>query len=180
MKDRKLALRYARALLSALHDPAILEKTDAFLAALARALEGSAELRSALLDPAVPRGVRKRVLAAIAERNGLPREVRNFLATLTDNNRISALASIATVFHEELEKKMGVVPAELITAAPVGDELLTRAQATLERVTGRRVRLTSRVDATLIGGAVTRVGSTVYDGSLRRQIDQLRRKMAEG
>lgn len=178
MKDRKLALRYARALLSALDDPAELERTDAFLTELARAMESSNELRTAMLDPAVPRSARKKVLRSLAEKEALPKEVGNFLATLTDNNRIPALESIAEVFHAELEKKMGVVPAELTTATPVGDDLLARARAALEKVTGSRVRLTHQVDSGLIGGAITRIGSTVYDGSLRTQIDQLRRKMA--
>jgi F-type H+-transporting ATPase subunit delta len=180
MKDRKLAFRYARALLSVLDDPTILERTDDFLIALAQAVESSADLRSTMFDPVIPRSVREKILRALTEQHDLPVEVGNFLATLLDNNRIPALTAIAQVFHEEREKKMGVVAAELTTAAPVSEQLKARAQSVLERVTGRRVRLTHHVDPALIGGAVTTVGSTVYDGSLRTQIDQLRRKMADG
>ena len=180
MKDRKLAFRYARALLSVTHDPVTLERIDEFLTALARALEHSSDLRSAMLDPAVARPARTRVLRSMVEQNGLPTELGNFLATLVDNNRIAALDAIAAVFHEERERQQGIVAAELTTATPITEEMKQRAQGALERVTGARVRLTCNVEPSLIGGAVTKIGSTVYDGSLRRQLKQLRRRMAEG
>ena len=180
MKDRKLAFRYARALLSVIHDPATLERTDDFLTALALALHDSPELRSAMLDPAVPRSARIQALRSMVEHGGLPVEVGNFLATLVDNNRIGALDAIAAVFHEERERKQGIVAAEMTTATPIDDEMKQRAKHALERVTGATVHLTCNVEPDLIGGAVTKIGSTVYDGSLRSQLEQLKRKMVEG
>ena len=180
MKDRKLAFRYVRALLSAIAEPATLERIDVFLTELAEALEAAPDLRSAMLDPAVPRPARKRILRAMVERTGLPRELANFLDTLVDNNRIGILRSIAAVFHEERERRQGIVAAEITTATPLDAELRTRAQTAMERVTGARVRMTFSVQPELIGGAITRIGSTIYDGSLRSQLEQLRRKMAEG
>jgi len=180
MKDRKLAFRYARALLSVIHDPDTLERIDELLTALVQALEDSPDLRSAMLDPALPRPARTKVLRSMVEQNGLPPEVGNFFATVVDNNRIAALDAIATVFHEERERQQGIVAAEMTTAIPITDEMKQRAKSALERVTGAKVRLTCNVEPDLIGGAVTRIGSTVYDGSLRSQLEQLRRKMAEG
>jgi len=180
MKDRKLAMRYARALLSVLDDPVVLERTDAFLAALGGAIEASADLRAALLDPAVPRAARKKILRGLAEQRGLPATVASFLGTVVDNNRVAALPVIAAVFHEERERRMGVVAAELTTATPLGKDLQERARAAVERLTGSRVRLTCRVEPALIGGAVTRIGSTIYDGSLRTQLDRLKRRMVAG
>ena len=180
MKDRKLALRYARALLSVIDDPTTLERIDELLAALTQALEDSPDLRSAMLDPAVPRSARTQLLRSLVEQNGLPVEVGNFFATLVDNNRIDALDAIAVVFHEERERQQGIVAAEMTTATPITDEMKRRAQGVLERVTGAKVRLTCNVESDLIGGAVTKIGSTVYDGSLRSQLEQLRRKMADG
>lgn len=180
MKDRKLALRYARALLSVIDDPSTLERIDEFLAALVQALDESPDLRSAMLDPAVPRSARTKLFRSMVEQNGLPTEVGNFFATLVDNNRIAALDAIAAVFHEERERQQGIVAAEMTTATPITEEMKQRARTALERVTGAKVRLTCNVEPELIGGAVTKIGSTVYDGSLRSQLQQLKRKMVEG
>jgi len=180
MKDRKLAFRYARALLSVVEDPATLERIDQFLAALAGAMEDSPELRSAMLDPAIPRSARKKVFRALVEQNGLPIELTNFLSALVDNNRVGSLDAIAQVVHEERERRIGVVPAEVTTATPLSDELKDRARDAVERLTGKKVRLVCNVEPGLLGGAVTKIGSTVYDGSLRSQLEQLKRKMAQG
>jgi F-type H+-transporting ATPase subunit delta len=179
MKDRKLASRYAGALLSVFPDPAQAEPTDQFLTEIGRAMHESEELRDILLDPAHPRTARIAVLHAMAERRGMPRQVLNFLSTIIDHNRGSAIPAIAEVFHEERERAMGIVPAEITTAAPLSDPLKERAQNTVEKLTGKKVRLTCQVEPGLLGGAVTKIGSKVYDGSLRSQLDKLRRRMSE-
>lgn len=179
MKDRKLATRYARALLSAIPDPDRARETDLFLSALREAIEESATFRDLLLDPATARARRKGMLRELARSGDQPPQVENFLATIVDNNRAASLPSIARVFHEELQKRMGVVAVEITSAAPLPDDLHARARQALERATGRKVRLETSVDPSLIGGAVTRVGSVVYDGSLRTQLERLRRRMAE-
>lgn len=180
MKDRKLASRYAHALLSVLRDPGTQERADSFLTALAHAFETSTELRDAMLNPAVARPDRVAILRAIAELHQMPNEVANFLETLVANNRTAALPSIALVFHEEREREQGIVPAELTTAVPIADPVKERARTTLEQMTGRSVQLTFSVEPALLGGAVTRVGSMIYDGSLRGQLERLKRRMAEG
>ena len=180
MRDRKLAMRYARALLSVLEDPAVLEQTDAFLTTLGTAVDSTPDLRARLLDPAVPRSERTKILRGLADRRKLPAAVGNFLATLVDNNRVGALPVVAVVFHEERERRTGVVSAELTTATPLGADLEKRAREAVERLTGQPVRLTCRVEPGLIGGAVTRIGSTIYDGSLRTQLATLKRRMAAG
>ena len=179
MRDRKLASRYAGALLSLLPDPAQAERTDEFLTALGDAMQAAGEFRDVMLDPAFPRSSRKAVLRELAERRGLPREVSNFMGTLVDNNRVGALPVIAQVFHEEREEAIGVVPAEMTTAQPLEDEQRQRARAVLEKLTGRKVRLDCRVEPDLLGGAVTKIGSKVYDGSLRSHLIELRRRMAQ-
>ena len=179
MRDRKLASRYAGALLSVLSDPAQAEATDEFLAALRGAMQESGEFRAVMLDPAVPRSSRKAVLRELAEGHGLPRPVSNFMETLVDNNRVPALPVIAEAFHEAREEAMGVVPAELTTARPLEAPLRERAQAALEKLTGRKVRLDCRVEPDLLGGAVTKIGSKIYDGSLRSHLTELRRRMGQ-
>lgn len=179
MKDRKLATQYARALLACLPGVDSAEQADQFLSALRRAIDESEELRGLMLDPAFPRSARSAVLVALAERHGMPRQVVNFLRIVVDHGRTPALASIAQLFHEERERAAGILPAEIATAAPLSEELKHRAGLALERATGKRIRLSSRTDPSLIGGAVTKVGSVVYDGSLRTRLDRLRESMVQ-
>lgn len=179
MRDRRLALRYARALLAALTDPAQAESADQFLTALGQAVDQSDELRDLLLDPAVSRAQRIDVLSTLASTAGQPQGVTNFLAALVENNRAAALPTIATVFHEEREAAAGIVPAEITTAEPLNTEMQTRARAAIKSRTGREVDLVCKVEPGLLGGAVTRIGSTVYDGSLRNQLVQLRRQLSQ-
>jgi F-type H+-transporting ATPase subunit delta len=178
MKDRKLATRYARALLASLPAEQA-EQADRFLTALREATDQSAEFRDLMLDPAVPRTTRNSVLRALAEQHDMPRLVLNFLATVVDHNRTSSLPSIAEVFREERERAAGILPAEITTAVPLTDDLRERTRLALEQATGQKIRLTAKTDNGLIGGAVTRVGSTVYDGSLRTQLNRLREKMTQ-
>lgn len=179
MKDRKLALRYARALLSSLPAGSDSASVDAFLGALGESLESAPHLRDTLLNPAVPRTARKQVLHDLAKGRSLPSQVGHFLSVILDNGRLGSLPAIAAAFREVREAAAGVVPATLTTAAPLTPELERRTMAALERLTGRKVRLQTRVDPSLVGGAVTQIGSTVYDGSLRTQLTRLRRIMTQ-
>jgi F-type H+-transporting ATPase subunit delta len=176
MKDRKLAMRYARALFAALPDPAALEAADTVLGSIARAVSSHPGLEHFLVNPAVPRRAKGSVLAKLAGGGSAP--VVSFLSVVVDHGRAPQLPAIAEAFHGLREEAQGVMPASITTAAPMPPELEAAARATLERVTGKRIRLTAAVDAGLLGGAVTQIGSTVYDGSLRTQLANLRRRMA--
>jgi F-type H+-transporting ATPase subunit delta len=179
MKDRKVATRYARALLEALPDDKGAEEADRFLTGLSRALDESDEFRTLIFNPAVPRQARLSVLEGLAAQHGMHEFVANFLRTIVAKNRAGSIASIAEVFHEERERAAGIVPAEITTAIPLTDDLVQRARTALERATGKRVQLTTKTDPELLGGAVTRLGSTMYDGSLRTQLARLRTKMMQ-
>jgi F-type H+-transporting ATPase subunit delta len=179
MTDRKLASRYARALLSSLSDSHLAEQADRFLNAIREALYESAEFRDLLYDPSVPRATRAQVLRTLADQAQMPAQVANFMATIVDHNRTTSLPSIAELFHEVREEAAGIVPAEITTATPMSGELKERTMRALEQMTGRKVRLTAHVDPEILGGAVTQVGSNVYDGCLKTQLDQLRRKMTQ-
>ncbi len=180
MKDRKLATRYARALLSALPDADTKQTASEFLTALAEAMERSPELRDVLLNPAYKRSQRKAVLDGLADTYHAPAKVKSFLGVVIDQGRTDHLPSIAVVFREVLEESAGIVAVTVDTAMKMSSEQEATAQTTLEKLTGRQVRLTVNVDTTLIGGAVARVGSMVYDGSLKTQLNLLRRRMSGG
>lgn len=178
MKDRKLATRYARALFTALPEPASAESADTFLTALVRALSRSPELQGLLANPAIPRRAKTMVLAKLADAHGAPRLVKSFLAVLVDQGRTSHLQQIAEAFHAAREAGLGIVNASITAALPLSAEVEERARVALRRMTGREVRLAVGVDPDLLGGAVTRIGSMVYDGSVRTQLANLRRRMA--
>ncbi len=179
MRDRKLASRYARALLTVVREPAQREAIDQFLRSLASAVASEADLHAALFDPSVPRAVRKKALRFLAEAARVPEPAANFLATLVDRNRLGALGPIAEVFHELCENEAGIVPARITTATPLGTDLLDRVRAALETLMGSRIRLESTVEPAILGGAVTRVGTYVYDGSLRTHLERLKTQMAQ-
>lgn len=177
MKDRKLAMRYARALFTALPDPTAIEAADLALSSVGRAVASHTGLELLLIHPAVPRRTKNAVLAQVAgERAGKP--LLSFLSVVANHGRAAQLPAIAEAFHAIREEAEGIVAASITTATPMAPDLEAKTRTTLERLTGKRIRLTTSVDGSLIGGAVTQIGSTVYDGSLRTQLANLRRRMA--
>jgi F-type H+-transporting ATPase subunit delta len=179
MRDRKLATRYARALLGALPKVAEQDLADAFLAALASSIREDARLRRFLLDPATSLAAKKSLLEKLCADRGVPKRVETFLRVVAENSRLANLSSIAEVFHQERESGQGIVSATLTAAAALAPELQARAAAALGKLTGRKVNLTVEIDPGLLGGAVAQVGSVVYDGSLKTQLARLRRTMGE-
>lgn len=179
MRDRKLATRYARALLAALATGADQSLADEFLNALASSLRTNAEFRGFLLDPASSATVKKEILDKLCAAHGAPERVTTFLRMIVDNARLGSLPSIAEVFHLERESAQGVVSATLTAASPLTPEHQVRAAAALGKITGKKVNLTIEVDPELLGGVVAQVGSMVYDGSLKTQLARLRSTMGE-
>ena len=177
MRDRKLATRYSRALLATL-DAEQSETAETFLTALADAFDRSSELRDVLLNPSVSRSARTAVLVDLAERNQAPDQVASFMRVVVDHGRARNLPEIAEAFSEAREQQAGIVAVKIETAVPMSTELKDKAQTILEKLTGKKVRMQFGVDPSQIGGAVARIGSQVYDGSLRTQLDILRRRMA--
>lgn len=180
MKDRRLAARYARALLQALRDAAAAEAAAGVLRMLASAFRASDSLRDLLLNPAIAKSAARSGLDAVAQRLGASDLVRNFLGVVVAHGRAALLPTIAEVFEQEKEAAQGIVRARVRSATPLSRDLERRLEAALERLTGRKVRLAVEVEPALIGGAVASVGSFVFDGSLRGQLERLRRSMGGG
>ena len=179
MKDRKLATRYARALLGALPDPGLQDRAGAFLDGLGASIEGDAALRAFLFEPAVSTPKKVAALRAAAKAQGAPEFVGSFLETVAAHGRLVNLPSIAEVFRDERERSQGVVSATVTAAAPVPADLRARMQAALEKLSGKKVNLEIDVDPSLLGGAVSKVGSMVYDGSIKTQLARLRARLGE-
>jgi len=138
---------------------------------------GSHELREVLMNPSIANEQKLKVLDAIAGRIGMIPQVRNFVAVIMDHQRLSELDEILAEYHEIADEQLGLAEAEITSAHPLNDQDRAELEAQVAKVAGGRVRATYRQDATLLGGAVVRIGSTVYDGSLRGQFQQLKQKL---
>ena len=137
----------------------------------------STELREVLMNPSIVNEQKLKVLDAIAGRIGMFPQVRNFLAVIMDHQRLTELDEILTEYHAVADEQAGMAEAEIISARPLNEQDRAELEAQVSRVAGGQVRATYRQDATLLGGAVVRIGSTVYDGSLRGQFQQLKQRL---
>jgi F-type H+-transporting ATPase subunit delta len=179
-----VATRYANALADVVTAAASpLTPADAVtqLRAFESTLESSSELRNALITPSVPASRKKAVVARVVEILGLSKIARNFLFILVDRRRIAALGQIVASFELIVDERLGFARAEATSARELSEPLRAALGAELERLTGKRIRARYAVDEALIGGVVARIGSTVYDGSVRGQLKSLERLLsAEG
>jgi F-type H+-transporting ATPase subunit delta len=175
-----VASRYAKALADAVLDPknnADAGKAAVELTAFERMLAESLELRNVLHTPAVSASRKRAVISRFAEGLGLSRLVRNFLYILIDHGRIGIVGDIRQAFETELDARTGVIRADIRSAASLSESQQTSVQAELSRLTGKQVRGRFSVDPSLLGGMVARIGSTVYDGSVRTQLELMRDRL---
>jgi len=135
---------------------------------------GSPDLRRVWENPAVPADQKRRLLDAIAQREGLDKQVRNLVAVLIDHRRVQFLPRIVEQLEKELNARLGFAEAQVSSARELGDAEQRALEAQLEKVTGKKVRAQYGLDAALLGGAVVRVGSTIYDGSVKGQLEKIK------
>jgi F-type H+-transporting ATPase subunit delta len=166
--------RYAKALYDLAKAESAVDRVQKDLTGIADAWDASAELRNVFENPAFAPEVKKKVLVAIAERNGATRLVVNAVSLLADRRRLRYVRDIADAFVAIVERASGRVRAEVITASPLPDGYYAQLSKVLSEATGREVTITKRVDPSIIGGVVTRVGDTVYDGSIKNRLSDLK------
>ena len=140
-------------------------------------LAGSPDLREVLLNPSIQEDQKLRLLDAIAGKIGMFREVRNFIAVMMDHQRLASLAEILAEYDLVSDQGSGIAEAEITSAHPLHDEDRAVLEGQVARLAGGRVRASYKQDAALLGGAIVRIGSTVYDGSVRTQLQQLKQRL---
>lgn len=150
------------------------------LRAVESLLDESPELRNAMLTPAIQTSRKRAVMADLIRRVGGSDLIRNFIYVVLDHRRVGIIGEIREAFEIQLDERMGVVRAEVTSAAPLNGGLSAGLESELSRLTGKRMRLQFKVDPNLIGGVVARIGSTVYDGSVRGELQELGKKLAAG
>lgn len=174
-------LRYARALAAVVSDQKLNPgDTQRELNDFADTLEASAELREVLQNPSIPEQQKLKVLDAIAAKAGMSKTVRNTIALITHHDRLHELRSIVESFAALSDEQGGVADAEIVSAHPLDEANRKLLEEQVSKISGgQRVRAVYSEDASLLGGAVIRVGSTVYDGSVKAQLQQLKQRLVK-
>jgi F-type H+-transporting ATPase subunit delta len=143
----------------------------------ADALQTSRELRDFLDNPSVENSRKLKVLDAVAPRIGMYPQVRNFVAVVIDHNRLGEFGEIIDEYRRISDERAGITEALITSARPLDASARAELEEQISRLTGGPIRASYVEDATLLGGAVVEIGSTIYDGSIRTQLDQLKNRL---
>lgn len=144
---------------------------------VARVLDADARFQRFFADPSVPQDAKQAAIDVLAKKGKLGDAARKLLMVLVVNRRLGAIGPIRDAFAAIKDDRIGIVSAEATTAVPLSTAEAKRLHAALEQMTGRSVRVTHRVDPSVLGGARTRIGSKVYDGTLRHRLEALRGRL---
>jgi F-type H+-transporting ATPase subunit delta len=168
-----LANRYAAALFALAEERGALDAVAGDLDSIQKTMDESADLRNLLRSPVLSRAEQGRALAAILDKMNVSPIVKNLVGLMAKNRRLFVLSKTITAYRERLAKHRGEVSAEVVSAIPLKPEHLQAVRDSLKTVVGRDVALDAKVDPSLIGGLIVRVGSRMIDNSLRTKLQNL-------
>jgi F-type H+-transporting ATPase subunit delta len=180
MSVETVARRYATALADVVMKNGETAAVQAELKSWEEMLNGNSDLQTAFGNPAIQQQNKEKVLESLLERTKPSKTTSNFLRVLLRNNRLTEIGEINERFDSVLAERSGIISAQITSARPLGEAEKAELKANLERLTGKRVNLTFNINEELIGGVVTRIGSTVYDGSVKSQLQQLKEQLING
>jgi F-type H+-transporting ATPase subunit delta len=172
-----VANRYAKALVDVCLKLSVQDQVTTDLLAFENLLNTQAELRSLYLNPAVPVPKKKAITAEILERFSFTQTTINFISVLVDQHRIGYFSSIRKAFHQLMNDQLGIVEAEVTMASDLDSATQDLLLARLSELTGRKVTFKFTIDPNIIGGIVTRIGDTIYDGSIRQRLNTLKTQL---
>lgn len=173
------AQRYAEALFDLALEADAIEKVESDMNALATGIAASGDFNSFLTSPVYDADAKARAIVAIAEKAGAAALTKKFLGVVAANRRLFALEGIIAAFKKRLADHRGEVSAEVIAASPLSEDQKKRLRGEIERIVGKAVNLSVRVDQELLGGLVVRVGPTMIDSSLKTKLNRLKSVMKE-
>jgi len=174
MKNSILANRYAKALFSVAQEENAFDENAKSLNEIAQAMIAQPEVKDGLTNPVYPLDVRAKVMDYIAEAQGACQVIKNFLNLVLQKKRAAFLPEIAEAFQILIDSQRNICQGTVLTAMPLTVELNDKVQATLEKLTGKKVVLSTKVDPTILGGIIAKVGDLVLDGSIRSQLQGLK------
>lgn len=178
MSSQTVARRYASALADVVIERNEEQLVQAELSAWAKMITDNGSLLEAFSNPTVAYEQKQNVLNALIARTKVRPTTTNFLRTLLKNQRLSDLPEVNAKLAQILDERSGIVSAEITSARPVSDSARALLEEKLAEMTGKKARLTFATDESLLGGIVTRIGSTIYDGSVSNQLSRLREELA--
>jgi len=179
MAAGSLARRYAKAVIELGQANNNADRMGSDLRSLAKAMKDSAELQSVLTNPAIRRADRRRVIDGLLAAIGALPLSKNLVYLLLDSERMSSVPDISREVDAMIEARSGRITAEITSARPLEIAQLTEITVALEKLSGKKVTVTKREDESLLGGVVAKLGDTVYDGSLRTQLRNLRDELTK-
>jgi len=177
MSASTLARRYAKALIELAEKTGETDAVAKQLAHLAASWDASNELRDVFENPAIPAELRKKLLASLLQRSGASKLVSNTLGLLEERQRLRLLPDLSEAYTRLAEAQSGRVRAEVTTATEMPADYYQSLTNALEKVTGKKVVLEKKQDESLIAGLVTRVGDTVFDGSLKNRLREMKEEL---
>ena len=175
---KSASLQYANALADIALGQGAGESTAKQLGNFGVAYAESAELRTFLASPAVSVKAKHEVMEKIVKRLGASKIIRNFLFVIADHRRTQLIPEIAAAFEQVLRQRQGVAEAEVCSAVELTAAQKKELTAALERLTGKKIEPKYSLDPSVLGGAVVRIGDTIYDGSLRTRLNEMRARLA--
>jgi F-type H+-transporting ATPase subunit delta len=175
--DTTLSKRYATALVEIAQEQNALDKYAGDLDSLSKLVEESRDFREILMNPVFTRDDKKKIAGPVLKKMGADPMVINFVYLLIDRKRIDQLTGIEKAFRAKVDEIRGITRGQIISAEPLGAAELGRVTDILAKVTGKQVMVTTKVDPSLIGGLVARVGDMVFDGTIRTQLNQLKESL---
>jgi F-type H+-transporting ATPase subunit delta len=178
MSLRTVANRYAKALFDvALQENADLAKIEHDLNDAAEVFAANKDLRQVAIAANLPDANRKALVETVADKLGATTQVRKLLVVLARGRSLNLMPDLASAFSERLLAHQNIVRAEVSSAVPLSEEQTRVLEANLSKVTGKKVELLVSVDPALLGGVVAKIGSTVYDGSVKTQLQRMRQEL---
>ena len=180
MSIETIARRYGSALADVVLKSGETDAVKYELTQWATMIESNGALYDALTNPSIPHAQKEKVLESLIERTRPSKTTANFLRVMLRNGRLQEIAVIKDRFDDELEERSGIVSAEVTSARELPESERSELQTRLEKLTGKTVNLNFNIDQEIIGGVVTRIGSTVYDGSVKTRLENLREQLVSG
>jgi len=180
MSVETVARRYATALADVVMKSGETESVKTELKTWEAMMNANADLQTAFGNPAIAHANKEKVLESLLAKAKPSKTTSNFLRVLLRNDRLTELSEINDKFASVLDERSGVVAAEVTSARPLSESEKAEFQANIAKLTGKKVNLNFKTDENIIGGVVTRVGSTVYDGSVKTQLENLKQQLVNG
>jgi len=178
LSSQTAARRYSQALADVVIPQREERAVQTELRTWAAMMADNAGLQEAFGNPTVAYDQKRKVLETLIARTKVLPTTANFLRVLLRNQRLAELAEVNAKLAEVLDERTGIVSAQVVSARPVSEATKTSLEQKLTQLTGKKANLTFETDESLLGGMVTRIGSTIYDGSVRNQLNRLREELA--